>query len=59
MEKRIIIAFKDNHKDLLEAKRNGDYEEELLCQGYEQAMNFVLGLLGIGYDEALNKKIKQ
>ena len=58
MEKKIIIAFKDNHKDLLRAKRNGDYEEELLCQGYEQAMNFVLGLLDIGYDEALNKKVK-
>lgn len=58
MENRIVIAFKDNHKDLLRAKRNGDYEEELWCKGYEQAMNFVLGLLGIGYDEALNKKIK-
>lgn len=56
MEDKIIIAFKDNHKDLLRARKDGDYEEELLCKGYEQAMNFVLGLLGIGYDEALNKK---
>ncbi len=59
MEDKIIVAFKDNHKDLLMAKRNGDYEEELCCRGYEQAMNFVLGLLGIGYDEALNKKTKK
>ena len=58
MEERIILAFKENHKELIIAQRNGDYEEELLCKGYEQAMNFVLGLLGIGYNEALNKKIK-
>jgi len=58
MEDRIVLAFQDNHKDWLVAKKEGDYEEELLCKGYEQAMNFVLGLLNIGYDEALTKKIK-
>lgn len=55
---KIIIAFQDNHKDLLQAKRNGDFEEELMCKGYEQALNYVLGLFGISYDCALNKKIK-
>lgn len=57
MEEKIIIAFKDNHKDLLIAKRDGDYEDECFCRGYEGAMCFVLSLLGISYDEALHKKI--
>lgn len=54
MKNKIITAFKDNHKDLLKASRYDDYEEAAYCRGYEQAMIFVLGLLGIGYDEALH-----
>lgn len=54
MKEKIITAFKDNHKDLLKSKKYDDYEEVMYCKGYEQAMIFVLGLLGIGYDEALH-----
>lgn len=56
MKKEIVTTFKDNHEDLLRANKDGQYEEELLCRGYEQAVIFVLGLLGVGYDEALSKK---
>lgn len=56
MKNKIIVAFKDNHHDLLKAKKNGDYEEELVCKGFEQAMCYVLSLYGITYDEALAKR---
>ena len=56
MGNKIITAFKDNHYDLLKAKKNGDYEEELICSGFEQAMCYVLSLYGITYDEALAKR---
>ena len=55
MEEKIIVAFKDNRKDLMMARRNKDYEEELFCEGYEQALCYVLSLLGIGYDEAMSR----
>jgi hypothetical protein len=58
MKDKIILAFKDNHQDLVEAQKDGDYEEELRCEGYEQAMEFVLSLFGISHDEALRKKVK-
>lgn len=51
MKSKLITAYKDNHEDLLNAKESGDYEEELLCKGYEQAMDFVLSLLGISTDD--------
>lgn len=47
MKDKIITAYKDNHKDLLRARAVGDVEEELLCKGYEQAIEFVLSLLGV------------
>ena len=56
MKDKILLAFKDNHKDLMMAKKNGDYEEELVCRGFEQAMSYVLSLYGIAYDEALVKR---
>lgn len=56
VKSKIIIAFNDNHYDLLKAKRDGDYEEELVCRGFEQAMSYVLSLYGITYDEALVKR---
>lgn len=57
MEDKIIIAFRDNHKDLLKAIRNDDYEEEAWCRGYEQALRFTISLLGISYEDVLSKKI--
>jgi hypothetical protein len=59
MQEKIILAFQDNHKDLLRARKNGDVEEEFYCNGYEDAMLFVLIQLGISYDEALKMKVKK
>jgi hypothetical protein len=58
MVNKIILAFQENHKELLEVKKHGEIEEEFFCEGYENAINYVLVLFGISYDEALNKKIK-
>lgn len=57
MISKIVCAFQDNHKELLEARKNGENEDELLCMGFEQAMTFVLSLLGITYDKALKMKL--
>ena len=38
MQEKIILAFQDNHKDLVKARKNGDIEEEFYCNGYEDAM---------------------
>lgn len=56
VKNKVVVAFKDNHYDLLKAKKNGDYEEELVCRGFEQAISYVLSLYGITYDEALAKR---
>jgi hypothetical protein len=45
MKDRILQAYKDNHAELLEMARYGDFEEETYCKGYEEALNFVLSLL--------------
>ena len=58
MKDKIILAFQENHADLLRARRGGDREEEFYCNGYEDAMLFVLIQLGINYDEALTMKVK-
>ena len=58
MEDKIIVAFRDNRKDMLKARKCDDYEEEAWCRGYEQAIRFVMGLLDISYEDALSKKIK-
>ena len=55
MEKA-IVAFKDNRKDLLKAREDGDYEEEKYCEGYECAMLYILGLLGVSHAEAMRKR---
>jgi hypothetical protein len=54
MKKRIITAFQDNHRDLIISKKTGQFEDELWNTGYETAMLFVLGLMGINKEEALN-----
>ena len=53
VKKKIILAFQDNHKDLLKARMYGDQEEIKFCDGYESAMTYVLSLYGIDYDDAL------
>ena len=53
IKKKIILAFQDNHKDLLKARMYGDQEEIKFCDGYESAMTYVLSLYGIDYDDAL------
>ena len=47
MKSKIITAFKDNRKDLIRAKKTGQFEDELWCVGYETAMNFVLQLMNL------------
>lgn len=47
MKDRILQAYKDNHIELINAKQSGDFEEYAYCKGYEEALNFVLTLLGI------------
>ena len=51
VKEKIILAFQDNHKDLLKSKKYDDYEDEKFCEGYESAMNYVLSLLGIDSDK--------
>ena len=53
MKEKIIVAFQDNHKDLLKAKKYDDQEDIKFCEGYESALIYVLGLYNISYDEAL------
>ena len=53
VKEKIILAFQDNHKDLLKAKKYDDQEDEKFCEGYESAMTYVLGLLGIDSDKVL------
>jgi len=53
VKEKIIIAYQDNHKDLLNARKYDDQEDEKFCEGYESAMSYVLGLLGIDSDKAL------
>lgn len=53
MKEKIILAFQDNHKEMIEAKQNDDFENYHECKGFETAMIYVLGLYGISYDEAL------
>ena len=60
MKNKIITAFKDNHRDLVISKKTGQFEDVLYNTGYETAMLFVLGLMGISKEEALNmKEIKE
>lgn len=56
MKEKIITAFQDNHRDLLISKKTGQFEDVLYNTGYETAMSFVLGLMGISKEEALNMK---
>ena len=51
VKEKIILAFQDNHKDLLKAKKYDDQEDEKFCEGYESAMTYVLSLLGIDSDK--------
>ena len=53
VKEKIILAFQDNRKDLIEVSKHDDYEEVKYCEGYECAMLYVLGLLGISEEEAL------
>lgn len=53
VKEKIILAYQDNHKDLLNARKYDDQEDEKFCEGYESAMSYVLGLLGIDSDKAL------
>ena len=60
MKEKIITAFQDNHRDLLISKKTGQFEDVLYNTGYETAMLFVLSLMGISKEEALNmKEIKE
>ena len=60
MKEKIITAFQDNHRDLLISKKTGQFEDVLYNTGYETALEFVLGLMGISKEEALNmKEIKE
>ncbi len=45
---KLILAYQDNHKDLMKAKKCDDLEEVLFCEGYERAMEYVMWVLGIG-----------
>ena len=53
VKEKIILAFQDNRKDLIEVSKHDDYEEVKYCEGYECAMLYVLGLLGVSEKEAL------
>lgn len=53
VKEKIILAYQDNHKDLLNARKCDDQEDEKFCEGYESAMSYVLGLLGVDSDKAL------
>ena len=53
VKEKIILAFQDNHKDLLKAKKYDDQEDEKFCEGYESAMTYVLSLFGIDSEKIL------
>lgn len=59
MKEKIITAFKDNHRDLVISKKTGQFEDVLYNTGYETAILFVLGLMGISKEEALNMNFKE
>jgi hypothetical protein len=59
MKEKIITAFQDNHRDLLISKKTKQFEDVLYNTGYETALEFVLGLMGISKEEALNMKENQ
>jgi len=54
---RIILALQDNKNDKIKATNEDDFEDVVFCNGYENALCFVLSLYGISYDEAIKKKI--
>ena len=58
MKSKIITAYKDNHRELMIAKKTGQFEDELWNTGYETALSFVLGLMGINREQALYKYLK-
>ena len=45
IKEKIISAYKENHKELI--ANYGQTEEEYYCKGYEEALNFVMSLMGI------------
>ena len=53
VKEKIILAFQDNHKDLLKAKKYDDQEDEKFCEGYESAITYVLSLFGIDSEKIL------
>ena len=55
MKNKIITAFKDNHRDLVISKKTGQFEDVFYNTGYETAMLFVLGLMGISKEQVLYK----
>lgn len=50
---KFVLAFKDNHKEMIQARRTCDWESHSECKGFETAILYVLGEYGIGYEEAL------
>jgi len=47
----LTAAMKDNRRDKQNAVRHGNFVEETYCIGFEAAMSFALGKIGIGYHE--------
>lgn len=47
----LIAAMKDNRRDKHNAVRYCDSIEESYCIGFEAAMSFALGQIGIGHHE--------
>lgn len=56
MKRKIILAFRENHEEMLNAKNNDDFENFHECKGFETALLFVLGLYGISFEEAMTMK---
>ena len=48
---KIIEAYKSNKKDIKNAIKNDDYEEQARCEGYESALTYVLALFKISIND--------
>lgn len=45
IKEKIVLAIEDNHEDLINAENYDNFEEVSYCEGFEDALQYVLSLL--------------
>jgi len=45
VKEKIALAIKDNREDLINAENNDDFKEISYCEGFEDALLYILSLL--------------